>query len=54
MTKLNEVNDESSTSSTEAPQLNTTHTSVTQVVAQNFHAKLPKLVLPKYKGEATK
>ena len=29
----------------------TTHTPVTQVVAQNFHAKL---VLPKCKGEATK
>ena len=55
MTKLNEVNDESSTSSAEVPQVNTTtHTPVTQVVAQNFHAKLPKLVLPKYKGEATK
>ena len=55
MTKLNEVNGESSTSSAEVPQVNTTtHTPVTQVVAQNFHAKLPKLVLPKYKGEATK
>ena len=53
--KLNAVNDESSTSSTEVSQVNTTtHTPVTQVVAQNFHAKLPKLVLSKYKGEATK
>ena len=54
MTKLNEVNDESSTSSAEVPEVNTTHTPVTQVVAPNFHAKLPKLVLLKYKGEATK
>ena len=40
--KLNEVSDESPTSSAEVPQVNTTtHTPVTQVVAQNFHAKLP-------------